>query len=80
MVRTRNKPLLNNYVPDLTTTSSNSNLEYSVCNTNVKSKPVARRQSSSKKVFNSGSKSGSFLGDYVVDHTFIDTNQPVHQA
>ena len=77
MVRTRNKPLLNSYVQE--DTSNNSDL--SNCNTAIKSKPKnqasVKRQSSSKKVFNSASKSGSFLGDNVVDTTFMVRDKPL---
>lgn len=75
MIRTRNKPLLNNYAQEIMI-SENSNLDISACNTTQKVRNVGRRQSSSKKVFNSGSKSGSFLGDYVVDNTFYMPEKP----
>lgn len=65
MVRTKDKPLLNDYIQV-------ESLHHTLQNEQDLSKePKLRRQSSSKKVFNSNSKSGSFLGDNLIEDTFL---------
>lgn len=70
MIRTKDKPLLNYYAqPDQQPREIQEEIDLS-------KEPKLRRQSSSKKIFNSNSKSGSFLGDNLVEDTFFSKTSP----